>query len=286
MSPLRILSDKQERDVAIAYLCCVGLDYLRERWSIAPITVANTILNNRAYDWDDPLVEFYRARGRAAVNFAHFYLTYEGADLENKELIDPERDQDVYDALRQDLIQPILKKVAADTGLDFFVEPHTGIEALLNDIFGIRTAEKLLAPLLSDMIHRRFIDVEKPRNRPQPTSPLSELTQVQMAEGLRNRIIYLLKHGGLGITPYKIRLFEKALGRLSRREALILKLYYGVQDLEPFTLEGIGNLLGLTRERVRQIKERAIRRLGNGTRFPELRQIYEFCPDPSLDIKP
>ncbi len=48
---------------------------------------------------------------------------------------------------------------------------------------------------------------------------------------------------------------------LSPREYEILSSYYGLNGNKPLTLEEIGELYGLTRERVRQIKERALRRL-------------------------
>jgi RNA polymerase primary sigma factor len=49
---------------------------------------------------------------------------------------------------------------------------------------------------------------------------------------------------------------------LTPRERRILALYYGLDDgAEPLTLEGIGDLLGVTRERVRQIRERAFEKL-------------------------
>jgi RNA polymerase primary sigma factor len=48
---------------------------------------------------------------------------------------------------------------------------------------------------------------------------------------------------------------------LKEREARILELYYGLDGKEPMTLEEIGSILGITRERVRQIKEKAISRL-------------------------
>jgi len=54
---------------------------------------------------------------------------------------------------------------------------------------------------------------------------------------------------------------ERALKTLTPREADIIKLYYGINTVEPLTLEEIGDEFDLTRERVRQIKERAIRRL-------------------------
>ncbi len=48
---------------------------------------------------------------------------------------------------------------------------------------------------------------------------------------------------------------------LRDREAHILRLYFGLDSPEPRTLEEIGHLLGITRERVRQIKEKALLRL-------------------------
>ena len=54
---------------------------------------------------------------------------------------------------------------------------------------------------------------------------------------------------------------EEALCRLKEREAKILRLYYGLDGQEAMTLEQIGQDLGVTRERVRQIKERALARL-------------------------
>lgn len=59
---------------------------------------------------------------------------------------------------------------------------------------------------------------------------------------------------------------ERALSTLSPREAKVLKLYFGISMKHPFTLEEIGEELELTRERVRQIKEKAIKRIQYTTR--------------------
>jgi RNA polymerase primary sigma factor len=59
---------------------------------------------------------------------------------------------------------------------------------------------------------------------------------------------------------------ERALSSLSLREAKVLKLYFGLGMKHPFTLEEIGEELNLTRERVRQIKEKAIKRIQFTTR--------------------
>ncbi len=64
---------------------------------------------------------------------------------------------------------------------------------------------------------------------------------------------------------------ERALSTLSEREALVVRLYFGLNREHPLTLEEIGELFSLTRERVRQIKEKAIRRLRHTSRSKVLR---------------
>lgn len=59
---------------------------------------------------------------------------------------------------------------------------------------------------------------------------------------------------------------HKTLATLGEREALVLQLYYGLEDGEPMTLEQIGNMIGVTQERVRQIKQRALKRLRHPSR--------------------
>ena len=59
---------------------------------------------------------------------------------------------------------------------------------------------------------------------------------------------------------------ERALETLTPREADVIKLYFGIGNHHPMTLEEIGETFDLTRERVRQIKEKAIRRLKHTSR--------------------
>ncbi|MBC8307664.1 MAG: sigma-70 family RNA polymerase sigma factor [Pelagibacterales bacterium] len=58
----------------------------------------------------------------------------------------------------------------------------------------------------------------------------------------------------------------RALETLTPREADVIKLYFGLGENHPMTLEEIGETFDLTRERVRQIKEKAIRRLKHTSR--------------------
>jgi len=62
-----------------------------------------------------------------------------------------------------------------------------------------------------------------------------------------------------------------AINTLSAREAEVVRLYFGIDEDRPFTLDEIGKEFALTRERVRQIKERAIRRLQHSSRSLRLK---------------
>ncbi len=64
---------------------------------------------------------------------------------------------------------------------------------------------------------------------------------------------------------------ERALASLTEREAEVIKLNYGLNKEHSLTLEEIGERFNLTRERVRQIKEKAIRRLRHASRSKNLR---------------
>jgi len=63
----------------------------------------------------------------------------------------------------------------------------------------------------------------------------------------------------------------RALSTLSDREAEVIKLYFGLNKEHSMTLEEIGERFNLTRERVRQIKEKAIRRLRHASRSKNLK---------------
>lgn len=63
---------------------------------------------------------------------------------------------------------------------------------------------------------------------------------------------------------------ERSLKTLKQREADVVRYYFGLSGEQALTLEEIGEKLELTRERVRQIKEKAIRRLRHTTRCKQL----------------
>ncbi len=91
----------------------------------------------------------------------------------------------------------------------------------------------------------RLLDVIQDNRQPAPDSALME-------QSLRDEV-------------------RRALSTLSEREAQVIKLYFGLEQEHSLTLEEIGEKFNLTRERVRQIKEKAIRRLRHASRSKALR---------------
>lgn len=85
--------------------------------------------------------------------------------------------------------------------------------------------------------------------------------------------LYDVLNSGESPNPDKSLLHEslrieisRALETLTPREADVVRLYFGLGEHQPMTLEEIGETFDLTRERVRQIKEKAIRRLKHTSR--------------------
>ncbi len=67
---------------------------------------------------------------------------------------------------------------------------------------------------------------------------------------------------------------KEMLQDLEPREANVLQMRFGLGNTEPHTLKEIGEQLGLTRERVRQIETEALRKLGDGLRDPRDMEIH------------
>ncbi len=97
------------------------------------------------------------------------------------------------------------------------------------------------------------------------------------SEGEDNRLLDVLPNeqqpppdNGLINESLRIEV-RRALSTLSEREAEVIRLYFGLDNEHSLTLEEIGERFNLTRERVRQIKEKAIRRLRHASRSKSLR---------------
>ena len=68
---------------------------------------------------------------------------------------------------------------------------------------------------------------------------------------------------------------ENVLNTLNPRERDVLRLRYGLDDGRVKTLEEIGNVFSVTRERIRQIEAKALRKLKHPSRSRKLRSFLE-----------
>ena len=68
---------------------------------------------------------------------------------------------------------------------------------------------------------------------------------------------------------------REALAILSPKEAKVLRLRFGVGERSEHTLEEVGQVFNVTRERIRQIESTALRKLGHEMRHGELRQLLD-----------
>jgi RNA polymerase primary sigma factor len=95
--------------------------------------------------------------------------------------------------------------------------------------------------------------------------------------GEENRLIDIIQNDQQPSPDYTLmsdslrREVNRVLSTLTERESEVIKLYFGLNEEHPLTLEEIGEKFRLTRERVRQIKEKAIRRLRHASRSKNLR---------------
>ena len=71
--------------------------------------------------------------------------------------------------------------------------------------------------------------------------------------------------------PYFEEQLEEVMGTLTSREAKVLKLRFGLEDGKARTLEEVGREFMVTRERIRQIEAKALRKLRHPSRSKKLR---------------
>ncbi|PRY15537.1 MULTISPECIES: sigma-70 family RNA polymerase sigma factor [Pontibacter] len=96
-------------------------------------------------------------------------------------------------------------------------------------------------------------------------------------QGEENRLLDVLENEDeespdMGLMNDSLRKeVQRALSTLTKREADVITLYFGLNGEHSLTLEEIGEKFNLTRERVRQIKEKAIRRLRHTSRSKALK---------------
>tara|TARA_R100000697_G_scaffold123571_2_gene156920 strand:- start:1070 stop:1924 length:855 start_codon:yes stop_codon:yes gene_type:complete len=97
------------------------------------------------------------------------------------------------------------------------------------------------------------------------------------AQGEDNRLLDVLENEEIPNPDFELMgeslkvEIERSLSKLTKREAEVIRLYFGIGREHSLTLEEIGERFDLTRERVRQIKEKALRKLRHHNRSAALR---------------
>jgi RNA polymerase primary sigma factor len=146
-------------------------------------------------------------------------------------------------------------------------------------------------------ISKTFSELEQKYEREPSPDELAEVLEVSTAEvvdtlkisgrhvsmdapfiqGEENSLLDVLENDGEASPDSSLmndslrREVQRALSTLTQREADVITLYFGLNGEHAMTLEEIGEKFNLTRERVRQIKEKAIRRLRHTSRSKALK---------------
>lgn len=142
-------------------------------------------------------------------------------------------------------------------------------------------------------INRAFSELEQEYEREPSSEELADLLEISSDEvettlgvaarhvsmdapfvdGEDNSLLDVLENDGTPGTDTKLeyaeslrREIERSLNTLTERQCDVIKLYFGIGIEHPMSLEDIGDRFGLTRERVRQIKDKAINKLRSASR--------------------
>ena len=107
-------------------------------------------------------------------------------------------------------------------------------------------------------------------------APLGDFIEDAEAMSAENAVISELLHTDI----------RYVLATLDEREQQVIRLRFGLDDGQPRTLDQIGKLFGLSRERVRQIEREVMAKLRNGERADRLRSYAELKPRPATESPP
>lgn len=142
-------------------------------------------------------------------------------------------------------------------------------------------------------INRAFSELEQEYEREPSSEELADLLEIPTEEvettlgvaarhvsmdapfvdGEDNSLLDVLENSSTPMTDKKLEYgeslrkeIERSLSTLTERQMDVIKLYFGIGVEHPMSLEDIGDKFGLTRERVRQIKDKAINKLRSASR--------------------
>ena len=134
---------------------------------------------------------------------------------------------------------------------------------MLAEALGMETSKVRDLKALKDQLKSMpSLDVNVGEDSDTPLWELIEDTMVEPTEKLSEKIAI-----------YEI--FDKALSELSPREEKVIRLRMGFDDGQNRTLEEVGQILGVTRERIRQIEAKGLRKLSHRLKQKDLYMFFE-----------
>ncbi|MGZ3495429.1 MAG: sigma-70 family RNA polymerase sigma factor, partial [Thermodesulfobacteriota bacterium] len=80
----------------------------------------------------------------------------------------------------------------------------------------------------------------------------------------------------VAISSNMAKQIQRVLSTLNQREEKILRMRFGIGEKQDYTLEEVGQYFELTRERIRQIEEKALRKLKHCSRADKLKSFIDY----------
>ena len=280
-----LLSAEEETELALAVR--EGKD-ARRRLTSGDLTIRESMrLQKKVEQADRARRRFIEANSRLVISIARRYLgrglplsdlMQEGSLglIKAVERFDPDKGHRFSTYATWWIRQAILRAVA-DQGRTIRLPAHIVDELNKLNREGKRLAQELRREPTNEELaaelgisQQRVHDLLRLGGRPLSLeTPVGEEEESTLAEFIEDDVTptpsSMTSHALMG------ERVEDALDSLTPREARVLRLRYGLEDGEDYTLEQVGEKLGLTRERIRQIQAQALRRLRHPSRSRDLK---------------
>ena len=269
------------RNLTLSYLCSVSHEYIGKKFGFFGPKRRSIDLS---FNQEDPLIEFYKhtAKKNRLMNSAHLYLAFKNWDVPERDLVDKERNIEVYESVKEDIYEPMIEKAMKETSLENFLMPTNPLESLVHDLFGGRllSAQGVTKSVLLKRLQKSYQNGEL-------SSP------IQLYQDLKKDLFYTIKSGALAIsptdTPTKVRLINESLESLRPTEEKIIRAHYGLDGGLKISDTELGSIFNLSKSRIGQIRKKAMKKLLHPSRMRMLRGFvtegelfsklvdYDFC---------
>ena len=254
---------REERKIVLGYLCGLSDAFIQKKWRSSPLVTENLVKGSS--EWKDSLVEFYRQTTNRLKNSAHLYLAFNNVAVPKEELLCVfcGSTESIYENVKKEIYAPKIEEIIREIDFSLPLPKNKNVELLIYQLFE-RTPEEHIEPLLIDRLCEEY----------QKEDNIFSLDNV--FTDTKKILINKIEHGRPPITPERMEILYKVLADIPRIEEHLITLRYGLKDGKPKTLAEIGEMFYISKERVRQIVQKGIRRL----RHPRILERLEIFDEP------